>query len=233
MTNKNMTNLKTKKLLIFGDSAFAEVAYELFSHDSNYEVAAFVVDIEYKTKSELFGLPVVDFESVAENYPPDDYDMHVALVYNKLNRVRKAKYEAAKAKGYRLANYISSRAFVWPNVEMGDNLFIFEDNTIQPFVKLGSNIVLWSGNHIGHHSTIDSHCFISSHVVVSGFVNIGKSCFAGVNSSFANNIDIGDDCLIGAGALIVKSLPKGSLVRGTPSPIDGQTTHEKFGIEED
>ncbi len=221
---------KNKKLLIFGDSAFAEVAYELFSHDSEYEVAAFVVDEAYRNREELFGLPVVAFEQAAELYPPDVYEMHVALVYNKLNRVRREKYLAAKAKGYRLANYISSRAFVWQNVTMGDNVFIFEDNTIQPFVRLGSNIVFWSGNHIGHHSTVGSHCFISSHVVVSGFVNVGESCFFGVNASFANNIDIGDDCLVGAGALVVRNLPAGSLVKGTPSPIDTQSTHEKFGI---
>ena len=52
---------------------------------------------------------------------------------------------------------------------MGDNCFIFEDNTVQPFVTLGNNLVLWSGNHIGHHSTLRDHCFISSHVVISGF----------------------------------------------------------------
>ncbi len=223
---------KTKKLVLFGDSAFAEVAYELFTHDSPYEVAAFVVDKAYMQRTTLFGVPVVAFEDVEQLYPPTEYDMHVALVYNKLNRIRRAKYEAAKSKGYTLANYVSSRASVWRNVEMGDNVFIFEDNTVQPFVKLGSNLVLWSGNHIGHHSTIASHCFISSHVVISGFVNVGESCFLGVNASFANNIDIGADCLIGAGALVVKNLPKGSLVKGTPSPIDTQTTYEKFGIAE-
>mgnify|MGYP000995211727 CR=1 FL=1 len=221
---------KTKKLLLFGDSAFAEVAYELFTHDSPYEVAAFVVDEAYRQREELFGLPVVAFEEVDQLYPPSEYDMHIALVYNKLNRTRRQKYLAAKEKGYTLANYISSRAFVWRNVQMGDNVFIFEDNTVQPFVRLGSNIVLWSGNHIGHHSTVGDHCFISSHVVVSGFVNIGASCFLGVNASFANNIDIGDDCLVGAGALVVRNLPAGSLVKGTPSPIDTQTTHDKFGI---
>ncbi|KAB2833786.1 MAG: sugar O-acyltransferase, partial [Caedimonadaceae bacterium] len=30
-----------KKLIIIGDSAFAEVAFEYFTHDSQYEVKAF------------------------------------------------------------------------------------------------------------------------------------------------------------------------------------------------
>src|SRR5207253_2290743 len=103
--------------------------------------------------------------------------------YNKLNRLRMRMYSEARQKGYTLANYVSSRAFVWPNVVMGDNVFIFEDNTVQPFVRLGSDIVLWSGNHIGHHSSISSHNFISSHVVISGFCNVSESCFLGVNST--------------------------------------------------
>ena len=57
---------------------------------------------------------------------------------------------------------------VWARHEIGENCFIFEDNTIQPFVKIGDDVVLWSGNHIGHHAEIGDHCFISSHVVISG-----------------------------------------------------------------
>lgn len=221
---------KTKKLIIFGDSAFAEVAYELFTHDSDYEVVAFCVDRAYLQKNELFGLPVLPFEEIETHFAPADCDMYVALVYNQLNRIRKAKFLAAKSKGYKLATYVSSRAFVWQNVQLGENCFVFEDNTIQPFVKIGDNVVLWSGNHIGHHSRVGSHCFISSHVVISGFVEIGESCFLGVNSTFANNISVGADCLIGAGALVVKNLEKASLIKGSPSPVDPVSTYQKFNI---
>lgn len=223
--------MKKKKLVLFGDSAFGEVAYEYFTHDSEYEVVAFTVSRAFLKKESLFGLPVVPFEDVEKLYPPASHHMHIALVYTQLNRIRKQFYFEAKAKGYTLANYVSTKAFVWRNVPLGDNCFIFEDNTVQPFVKLGSNIVLWSGNHIGHHSTVQSHCFISSHVVISGFCNIGESCFMGVNSTVGNNINIGDDCLIGSGALIVKDVPTGTLVKGPASKYDEVSVYEKFKIE--
>ena len=38
---------KTRKLVLFGDSAFAEIAREYFDHDSPYEVVAFTVTSEY------------------------------------------------------------------------------------------------------------------------------------------------------------------------------------------
>jgi sugar O-acyltransferase (sialic acid O-acetyltransferase NeuD family) len=223
---------KTKKLVLFGDSAFAEIAYEYFTHDSAYEVAAFTVTKDYLKAQTKFGLPVVPFEQVESLYPPATHEMHVALVYNSLNRVRIRFYHEAKAKGYQLANYVSSRAFVWQNVTMGDNVFIFEDNTVQPFVKLGSNLVLWSGNHIGHHSTLRSHSFISSHVVISGFCDIGEACFFGVNSTVGNNVTVGHDCLVGSGALLVKDAAPGSLFKGPMTKPDGQATWQKFGIAE-
>jgi sugar O-acyltransferase (sialic acid O-acetyltransferase NeuD family) len=221
---------KTRKLVLFGDSAFAEIAREYFDHDSPYEVVAFTVTSDYLREPVKDGLPVVPFERVAELYPPDEHDLHVALVYNQLNRPRMQFYAAAKALGYTLANYVSSRAFVWRNVTMGDNVFIFEDNTVQPFVTLGSNLVLWSGNHIGHHSTLHDHSFISSHVVISGFCDIGPSCFFGVNSTVGNNVTVGADCLVGSGALVVRDVPAGSLLKGPMTRPEEISTWEKLGI---
>ncbi len=223
--------MKSKKLVLFGDSAYAEIAYEYFSHDSDYEVVAFTVTKEHLNKKELFGLPIVPFEKVEKLYNPKKYEMHIALVYNSLNRTRTQFYQLAKEKGYKLASYISSKSFVWKNVEIGDNCFIFEDNTIQPFVKIGNNNVLWSGNHIGHHSIIKSNNFISSHVVISGFCVIGNANFIGVNSTMGNNLSLGSDCLIGSFVHIVKDIPDGSLVRGTPNQIDEISTWERFRIK--
>jgi sugar O-acyltransferase (sialic acid O-acetyltransferase NeuD family) len=222
--------MKNKKLIIFGDSAFAEIAYEYFTYDSDYEVVAFTVTEEFLKKDNLFGLPIIAFEKINTIFSPKEYAMHIALTYSNLNRTRAHFYEKAKEKGYTLANYISSKAFVWRNVELGDNCFVFEDNTIQPFVKIGSNNVFWSGNHIGHHSVIGSHNFISSHVVISGFCTIGNANFMGVNSTMGNNISIGNDCLIGSAVHIVKNIHDGVLIKGTPNKIDDNSTWEKFGI---
>ena len=192
-----------KPLIIFGSGDIAQLAYYYFSTDSKYEVVAFTVDAAYLTASEFCGLPVVPFEELAKLCLSDTHEIFVALSYSKLNQVRKEKYLAAKALNYRIASYISSHATVLNDGMIGENCFIFEDNTIQPFVTIGNNVTLWSGNHIGHHSTIHDHCFIASHVVVSGGVEIGESCFVGVNATLRDHIKIGEKCVIGAGTLIL------------------------------
>lgn len=193
-----------KPLVIFGSGDIAQLAHFYFSTDSNYEVVAFTVDEKYIKESELHDLPVVAFEDVAKNYPPDSYDFFVALSYSKLNSVRKEKFLAAKEMGYKLASFISSSATVLNEGRIGENCFILEDNTIQPFVTIGNNVTLWSGNHIGHHSVIHDHAFVASHVVVSGGVEIGEQCFVGVNSTLRDHIKIGERCVVGAGALLLE-----------------------------
>jgi sugar O-acyltransferase (sialic acid O-acetyltransferase NeuD family) len=204
---------KTKKIVIIGDSAFAEVAYECFTHDSEYEVVGFSVESAYLKKKELFGLSIVPFENLEDHFNPNEVEFYAALVYSQLNRLRARLYIAAKAKGFRPASYISSRAFIWRNVELGEHCFIFEDNTVQPFVRIGNNVVLWSGNHVGHHTVIQEHCFIASHVVISGFCEIGRNTFLGVNATLANNIVIGEDNWIGPSVTIMRSTGPNLLFR--------------------
>lgn len=204
-----------KKLIIFGTGDIAQLAHFYFSCDSDYQIVAFTVDAQFITGGDFCGLPVVPFDEVVQHFPPHDHDMFVALSYAKLNQVRKEKYLAAKAIGYQLASYISSRATVFVGQAIGDNCFILEDNTLQPFARIGNNVTLWSGNHIGHHSIIGDHCFIASHVVVSGGVSIEESCFVGVNATLRDHIKIGEKCVIGAGAVILSDADPEGVYVGT------------------
>jgi sugar O-acyltransferase (sialic acid O-acetyltransferase NeuD family) len=222
----------SRKLVIVGDSLFAEIAYEYFTHDSPYEVVAFAVEREYRTRDELFGLPVVDFESVTERYDPAGHSVYVALVYTQLNRLRTRLADASKELGYGLASYVSSRAFVWRNVELGEHCFIFENNVVQPFVKLRRNVVLWSGNHIGHHTTIRDNVFVSSHVVVSGSVDIGENCFLGVNSTLVNDISVGRDTWLGPDVTLTRDAPPASVYRPARSERRKESSYEVLGVEE-
>lgn len=193
------------KIVIFGAGDIARLAHFYFTTDSEHEVVAFTVDGAYRQEDTFRDLPLVDFETLPERYPPGEYKLFVALSYAKMNRVRAEKYHAAKALGYELVSYVSSRCTNLAQTPVGDNCFILEDNTIQPFVTIGSNVTLWSGNHIGHDSTIADHVFIASHVVVSGHVHIGSYVFIGVNATLRNSITVADGTLIGAGAVIMKN----------------------------
>lgn len=191
------------KVVIFGTASFAELVHQYLTRDGGYEVVGFTVHRANLGEPRFCGLPVVAFEDAATVYPPSTHQMFVAVGYKQVNQVRAAIYSEAKARGYALLTYVSPRCSNMA-ASIGDNCFVFEDNTLQPFVTIGNNVILWSGNHIGHHSTIGDHCYITSHVVVSGHCRVGPYCFLGVNATLRDSLTIAERCVIGAGALIMK-----------------------------
>lgn len=219
------------KLVILGDSLFAEIAHEYFKHDSPYDPVAFAVERDYRARDELFGLPVVDFESLPKSHPIGEHSVYAALIYTQLNGLRTRLAAAAKELGYPLASYVSSRAFVWRNVKLGEHCFVMENNVVQPFVSLGNNVVLWSGNHIGHHTRILDNVFISSHVVVSGRVEVGENCFLGVNSTIVNDIKIGRDVWVGPHCTLTRDVAPGSVYRPARSDLRDIGSREWLGLE--
>lgn len=203
-----------KPIVIVGTGEFAEIAYEYFTVDSDYEVVAFTAERAYLHQDRLFDLPIVPFEEVEKLYPPSEHGIFAAFLFSELNRVRTRLYQAAKNKGYKPVSYVSSHAFVWRNVKIGENCFIFENNVLQYHVEIGNNVVLWSGNHVGHRSIIRANCFLSSHVVVSGYCDIGENCFLGVNCSIGDKVKIARDCVLGAGAVVVRDTEEGKVYKG-------------------
>jgi sugar O-acyltransferase (sialic acid O-acetyltransferase NeuD family) len=199
--------IKTKKAILFGTSGQAEVMDYLLTVDSEYEVVAFTATKDFINTNEIYNKPLIAFEDIEKLYSPEEFEMHIAIGYNDRNKTREKFYRLAKNKGYKLLTYVSSRCTNYSK-KIGDNCFIFEDNTLQPFVEIGNNCILWSGNHIGHHSKINNNVFISSHVVISGHCEIGEYSFLGVNSTIRDNIIIANDTLVGAGATILKNTLK-------------------------
>ena len=112
----------------------------------------------------------------------------------------------------------------------GDNVFVFENNVIQPYATIGYDTILWSGNHIGHDARIGNHCFLCSHVAVSGQVTVEDHCFIGVNATIRDGITIGAGSVIGAGAVITKNVAPGSVMKGIPAELSPVPSHRLKAI---
>ena len=214
------------KVVVFGNSYWADLAHIYLTHDSPHEVVAFTADGEYVREPRHRGLPVVPFEEVRAKYPPDDFRMFLPLSFKKMNHVRAAKYDQAKTWGYRLISYVSSKVTRWPGFRCGDNCFIIEDNTIQPFAEIGSDVVMWSGNHLGHHSVIKDHVTITSHVVISGSCVIEPFCFVGVNATIRDETIIARETLVGAGTVILRDTQEYEVYKAVSTPAAGFRSDE-------
>jgi sugar O-acyltransferase (sialic acid O-acetyltransferase NeuD family) len=212
---------KNKRLLLFGSQEMARLARFYFEQDSAYEVVGFTVDDVHIDSKEIDGLPLVPWSEVQTHFPAGEHEMFVALSYRGLNRLRAEKFAQAKAAGYRLATYVCSKSVTWPDLVIGENCFVLENQTVQPTCCLGDNVYLWSGNHIGHGSVIEDHVYLASHIVISGHCRIGTRSFLGVNATLRDFITIGADCFIAMDASVTQDMAAGSVALGQPAAIHG------------
>ena len=186
-----------EKLVIVGAGELAEIAYEYFSYDSPYEIVAFSAVKDYIKMEKLYDLPVVPFEEIHQIYPANEYKAFVAVPYTNFNRLRTRLYHETKTKGYELASYVSSNAFVWKNVTIGENCFIFENNhtnfNMCILIKIDDSftILIKVDRSIIHTSNfiylLDTLCIISNkyHIKLfrSLFVNLLHNYFFVIISS--------------------------------------------------
>jgi len=194
------------KVVIFGAGKIADELFHYLTYDSPHEVVAFTVDAAFLTTKELWGKPVVPFEEVTRLYPPGEHEMFVAVGYQDLNRFRAKKCEEAKAKGYRLISYISSKASNFGKVEVGENTLVLENAVIQPCSRVGSNVFIWSGNHVGHHATLGDHIYLSGQCIIGGGAVVESFCYFGVNATIGHEVHVGEESFLGAGTLITKNV---------------------------
>lgn len=206
-----------KPLVIFGAGAFASLTAHCVTHDSPRTVAAFTVDAPYAGPGTHEGLPLVAFEVVRDYFPPETHDMLLSLGYIKMNQLRQARSEEAKAMGFGLVSYVSSRASVWPDLEIGENALIFEHAILQSFVRLGDNVIVRPGAIIGHHTQVRSHTFIASGVLTGGRVTVGEHCFLGLGAILRDGISIAEGCFVGAGAVVLADTEPDGIYVGNPA----------------
>jgi sugar O-acyltransferase (sialic acid O-acetyltransferase NeuD family) len=205
-----------KPLVIFGIGKISEVVFHHFKRDSGYDVVGFTCDERWlppgpPAEARHMGLPVIGFAGIERTFPPEQVAMFIAVGYQELNAVRTAKCAEARARGYRLASYVSKRADQGPWLEIGDNCLILDSVGIQPGVRIGNNVSIWNSSLIGHHSTVADNCWIAAGATLGGMVNLGASCFVGLGATIGGEVAIGDRCFIGAGTLITKPAEAGSV----------------------
>jgi sugar O-acyltransferase (sialic acid O-acetyltransferase NeuD family) len=203
-----------RDIVIFGTGDFAEVATCYFESDSDYRVRAFTCDRGQCSSNTLLGRPVIPFEELANHFPPSAVaGIFVAVGYRRLNQGRLDVTLRIRSIGYAPVSFISTRASLTGPITVGDGVFIFEQNVIQPFASIGDGVVLWSGNHIGHHSVIEDFAFVASHAVIAGRTRIGRQSFVGINATIADHVTVGARNIIGAGTLVTRDTTEDEVYR--------------------
>lgn len=205
-------------VVIFGHGTFGSVVWYMLTHDSPYRVVGFTADRAYCTVQSVHGLPLIPFDALESAFPAGQVSLLIAVGGgDDVNRARSQRFLAGQARGYRFATYVSSRALVWPDLQVGEGSMVFAGANINPFAILGANCMVGSGSHISHHTRVGDHCYFAPHAAVAGRATIGQRCFVGVGSSVRDGVKLAPRCLVAAGAVVTADTLENGVYLGVPA----------------
>jgi len=128
--------------------------------------------------------------------------MLILLGYQRMNALRASKYLEAKQKGYSFISYANSHFYRAEELNIGENCFIMDNQSISLDVKIGNNVVMWSSNHIGDLTVIEDHAWLASHVTIAAEVVVRPYCFLGIGATIGNKVTLARGPFVGANALV-------------------------------
>jgi sugar O-acyltransferase (sialic acid O-acetyltransferase NeuD family) len=196
--------MSLNKLVIFGTSEIAKLAFHYFSMENKYQVLAFTVDAKYINGEGLFGLPVVPAETLMENYPPEEVAIFVGASYSNLNKTRAAIHSRLKSWDYKFASCMSPKAAVLTQ-DIGENVLIMDNVSVAPSVKIGNNVIVGPNVAICHDTSIKDHIYIAPSACFCGYNLVDDYCVIGASATIAPRVHIGKSNFIGIGAHIFNS----------------------------
>lgn len=203
------------KLLLYGNRPLAAMLALDAKNHPEVEVVAFVVDAKYVDPSGFFmGLPQVAFETVETRYSPQEYWMFALDGTLPKTTVLADK---AKAKGYRLASYVSPKAVISQDIVIGENSVIYELAYVGYGVKLGHSVLIRQHVYLGHESTIGNNVTLNPSSRCGGYCVVKDNAFIGIGSTVIDHRTIGESAVVGAGSVVIKDVDDNTVVVGNPA----------------
>lgn len=97
------------------------------------------------------------------------------------------------------------------DLDIGENCFILDNQSISLDVKIGNNVMMWSSNHIGDLTRIGDHAWLASHATIAGEVVVQPYCFIGIGATVGNKVTLGQGTFVGANALVASDTAENSV----------------------
>lgn len=202
-----------KDVVMIGAGASAEVLAYYLDRMSDLNLVGFTVDRQFLTETEFLHRPVVVWDDLKREFPPDEVRLIGPPTYARLNRFRRDRYFEGKAAGYEFASYCHPNSVIMTE-KIGDHCIILHGVTILPETEVSENVVIWCDTHVGHHCVIGAHSFLSSHVGIAGHTTIGEECYLAGKVGITNGRKVGARCAIMNAALIKADVADDSVITG-------------------
>jgi UDP-3-O-[3-hydroxymyristoyl] glucosamine N-acyltransferase len=115
------------------------------------------------------------------------------------------------------------------DVEIGSNTSI-DRGTLNP-TRIGARARIDNQVHVAHNVTVGEDAAIIAQAMIGGSVKIGDRAWIAPSATIMNQVSIGADAVVGLGAVVVKAVPDGTTVMGSPAQTDSEFRRARAALK--
>ena len=196
-------------MLVVGDGSHATVVVSILSELKRYPFRIVSVDTLASLSERVFtgvrkklGRPIDVFVALGNNFQREQITRKISQlgVFN-------------------FPTIIHGSAFVSNSARVGGGTIILPNAHVGPEARVGAGCVLGVGSSLDHHGVLGNFASLGPGTHTAGNVEIGDRVFLGIGSNIIERVRIGEDSLVGAGTLVLRDVPRNSVVVGSPGAV--------------
>ena len=204
-------------LLVFGAGGHAKVVIDA-AEKQGYRLIVVADDAETLWGTSLLGHAILGGR---EAVCALDFRSHaISAIGSNAARGQVADWFAAQ--GFVAASIVHPSAQIGRAARIGAGSLLVAGCVVNSDAVLGSNVIVNTGATVDHDCHVGDNVHIAPGVHLCGEVVVGSGTLLGVGAVVVPGVRIGADCVIGAGATVIRDVPDGARVAGTPALAIGR-----------
>lgn len=137
------------------------------------------------------------------------------------NASRRKYFEDVEKRGFTITSVVHPMTAVSKNAYVGKGASISAGAVVSSGARLGRGVIINTGATVDHDCQIDDFVNICPGVHIAGHVTVGENTFIGIGATIAASeggpLKIGKNAVVAAGAVVLKDVPDGVMVKGNPA----------------
>lgn len=204
-------------IVILGGGGHAKVLINLIEMVGEYSIKG-ILDNDIQRDSLVAGYPVLGGDALlGQLYQQSITHACIGVGSVRDNRHRKELHTLVAGYGFSIPSLVHPSVIMGDRVDIAHGVQLMAGTIIQPGSSIGENTIVNTGSQIDHDSIIGQHVHIAPGVVISGGCTIEDGAFIGAGATVIQGIHIGVGAVVAAGAVVVRDVQAGMLVRGVPA----------------
>jgi acetyltransferase EpsM len=134
--------------------------------------------------------------------------------------------EAAVAAGLTLPILVHPRSVVASSASLGAGSVLAAGAIVNPGATIGANVIVNTAASVDHDCRIEDGVHLACGVRLAGHVHVGRATWVGIGAIVKEGVRIGAGSMVGAGALVLRDVPDGVLVHGSPATVIRPLIHD-------